>query len=128
MTLHVTNTLTGEREAFEPVNDDQVLLYLCGLTTSDPAHVGHARTWTHTDVIHRWLSYLGYDVRHVENFTDVNEKIVARVGEVGDSEREVGRHYIAEFLEVMRELNLERADVYPRVTEHIDDIIALVET
>ncbi|MFB6138973.1 MAG: cysteine--tRNA ligase, partial [Halosimplex sp.] len=80
MTLQLTNTLTGEREDFEPETDGEVLLYLCGLTTSDPAHVGHARTWTHTDVIHRWLEHLGYDVRHVENFTDVNEKIVARVG------------------------------------------------
>ncbi|WP_226010259.1 cysteine--tRNA ligase [Halomicrobium salinisoli] len=128
MTLHVTDTLTGEREAFEPANDDEVLLYLCGLTTSDPAHVGHARTWTHTDVIHRWLEYLGYDVRHVENFTDVNEKIVARVGEVGDDEREVARHYVSEFLEVMRDLNLRRADVYPRVSEHVDVIVEMVET
>jgi cysteinyl-tRNA synthetase len=128
MTLHVTNTLTGEREAFEPEDDDQVTLYLCGLTTSDPAHVGHARTWTHTDVVHRWLEYLGYDVRHVENFTDVNEKIVARVGEVGEDEREVARHYTAQFLEVMRDLNLKRADVYPRVSEHVEEIIAMVET
>ncbi|WP_415381071.1 cysteine--tRNA ligase [Halosimplex sp. TS25] len=128
MTLQVTNTLTGEREAFEPVNDDEVLLYLCGLTTSDPAHVGHARTWTHTDVIHRWLAYLGYDVRHVENFTDVNEKIVARVGEVGEDEESVARHYTESFIEDMRALNLERADVYPRVSEHVDDIVAMVET
>ncbi|MFC7138872.1 cysteine--tRNA ligase [Halosimplex aquaticum] len=128
MTLQVTNTLTGEREAFEPVNNGEVLLYLCGLTTSDPAHVGHARTWTHTDVIHRWLEYLGYDVRHVENFTDVNEKIVARVGEVGDDEEDVARHYTESFIEDMRALNLKRADVYPRVSEHIDDIVAMVET
>jgi len=128
MTLHVTNTLTGEREPFEPASDDEVLLYLCGLTTSDPAHLGHARTWVHTDVIHRWLEQLGYDVRHVENFTDVNEKIVARVGEDGDSEADVARNYIAEFLEDMRALNLLRTEVYPRVTEHIDEILDLVGT
>ncbi|ELZ20600.1 cysteinyl-tRNA synthetase [Halosimplex carlsbadense 2-9-1] len=128
MTLQVTNTLTGEREEFEPVDDDEVTLYLCGLTTSDPAHVGHARTWTHTDVVHRWLEYLGYDVRHVENFTDVNEKIVARVGEVGDDEESVARHYTESFVDDMRALNLKRADVYPRVSEHIDEIIAMVET
>ncbi|MFB6142594.1 MAG: cysteine--tRNA ligase, partial [Halorientalis sp.] len=75
MTLRVTNTLTGEREAFEPRDPDSVLLYYCGLTTSDPAHLGHARGWVHVDVMHRWLEWLGYDVRHVENFTDVNEKI-----------------------------------------------------
>jgi cysteinyl-tRNA synthetase len=126
MTLRVTNTLTGEREAFEP-RDDEVTLYLCGLTTSDPAHLGHARTWVHTDVIHRWLEHLGYSVRHVENFTDVNEKIVARVGEDGDDEADVARSYVAEFIEEMRALNLRRADVYPRVTEHVPEIVALIE-
>jgi len=128
MTLRVTNTLSGEREPFEPIDEDTVLLYLCGLTTSDPAHLGHARTWVHTDVMHRWLAHLGYDVRHVENFTDVNEKIVARVGEVGDDEESVAEHYIDEFLEVMRALNLKRVDVYPRVTEHVPEIVDLVET
>ena len=127
MSLHVSNTLTGERERFEPVNDDEVLLYLCGLTTSDPAHLGHARVWVHTDVIHRWLEHLGYDVRHVENFTDVNEKIVARVGEVGDDEASVAEQYVTEFIRDMRSLNLLRATVYPRVTEHVDDIIEMIE-
>jgi cysteinyl-tRNA synthetase len=128
MTLRVTNTLTGEQEVFEPVDDEEVLLYLCGLTTSDPAHIGHARAWVHTDVIHRWLEHVGYDVRHVENFTDVNEKIVARVGEVGDGEADVAEHYVAEFLRDMRSLNLKRATVYPRVTEHVEEIVELVET
>jgi cysteinyl-tRNA synthetase len=127
MTLHVTNTLTGEREVFEPANDDQVTLYLCGLTTSDPVHVGHARTWVHTDVMCRWLEYVGYDVRYVQNFTDVNEKIVARIGEDGDDEREVARNYMAEVIDAMDALGLRRADVYPRVSEHIDDIVRMVE-
>jgi cysteinyl-tRNA synthetase len=128
MTLHVTNTLTGEYERFEPADDDQVTLYLCGLTTSDPVHVGHARTWAHTDVMVRWLESLGYDVRYVQNFTDVNEKIVARVGADGDDEDDVARHYMADVIEAMRDLNLRRADVYPRVSEHVDEIIAMVET
>jgi cysteinyl-tRNA synthetase len=127
MTLRVTNSLTGEREAFEP-QDDEVLLYYCGLTTSDPAHLGHARGWVHVDVMHRWLEHLGYDVRHVENFTDVNEKIVARVGEAGDSEADVARSYIGSIIRDMRALNLLRADVYPRVSESIREVIDLVET
>jgi len=127
MTLRVTNSLTGEREAFEP-RGDEVLLYYCGLTTSDPAHLGHARGWVHVDVMHRWLEHLGYDVRHVENFTDVNEKIVARVGEAGDSEADVARSYIGSVIRDMRSLNLLRADVYPRVSETIEEIIDLVET
>ncbi len=127
MTLRVTNTLTGEVEPFEPLGED-VRLYLCGLTTSDPAHLGHARAWVHTDIIHRWLEYQGYTVRHVENFTDVNEKIVARVGEDGPDEEAVAQRYTQEFLNVMRALNLKRATVYPRVSDHIDEIISMIET
>ena len=127
MTLRVTNTLTGETEPFEPRDPDSVLLYYCGLTTSDPPHLGHARGWVHVDVMHRWLEHLGYDVRHVENFTDVNEKIVARVGEDGESEADVARHYVREVIDDMRSLNLARAEVYPRVSEHVPEIISLVE-
>ncbi|WP_255190787.1 cysteine--tRNA ligase [Natronobeatus ordinarius] len=130
MTLHVTNTLTGEKEPFEPQDPDDVLLYYCGLTVSDPPHLGHARSWVHVDVMHRWLEHLGYGVRHVENFTDVNEKIVARVGQddLGESEAEVARTYVRETLAAMRSLNLLRATVYPRVSEHVPEIIELIET
>ena len=129
MPLSVTNTLTGEREAFEPTGDE-VLLYVCGLTVSDDAHLGHARVWTHADVIHRWLEHEGYDVRHVENVTDVNEKIVARVGEreAWETEADVARHFTRRTLADMRALNLKRAEVYPRVSEHVPEIVALVET
>ncbi|CCQ32163.1 Cysteine--tRNA ligase protein [Halorhabdus tiamatea SARL4B] len=128
MTLRVTNTLSGEREDFEPQDPEDVLLYYCGLTTSDPPHLGHARGWVHVDVMHRWLSWLGYTVHHVENFTDVNEKIVARVGEAGSSEADVARTYIEDVIRDMRSLNLKRAEVYPRVSEHVPEIIDLVET
>ncbi len=134
MTLRLSNTLSGEREAFEPADPDDVLLYYCGLTVSDFAHLGHARTWVHVDVIHRWLEHLGYGVRHVENITDVNEKIVARVGEtsedgtLGDDELDVATGFIDQLLTDMRSLNLKRAEVYPRVSEHIPEIIDLVET
>jgi cysteinyl-tRNA synthetase len=128
MTLRVRNSLTGEKEPFEPLDADSVLLYYCGLTTSDPAHLGHARGWVHVDVMHRWLEQLGYDVRHVENFTDINEKIVARVGEDGTSEADVARSYIEDIIADMRSLNLKRAEVYPRVSEHVPEIIDIVET
>ncbi|WP_134670895.1 cysteine--tRNA ligase [Halorussus marinus] len=130
MTLQVTNTLSGDREPFEPQDPDSVLLYYCGLTVSDFAHLGHARSWVHVDAMHRWLEHVGYDVRHVENFTDVNEKIVARTGEddLGDTESEVARTFIGEVIEDMRSLNLKRAEVYPRVSEHVPEIVDLVET
>ncbi len=128
MTLSVSNTLTGEQETFEPA-DDEVLLYVCGLTVSDVPHLGHARAWVHADIIHRWLEYTGYDVRHVENVTDVNEKITARVGERPDwrAEPDVADTFTASVFTAMRGLNLRRAAVYPRVSEHIPEIIELIE-
>jgi cysteinyl-tRNA synthetase len=129
MTLSLTDTLSGEREAFEPTGDS-VLLYVCGLTVSDDPHLGHARLWAQADILHRWLTHEGYDVRHVENVTDVNEKITARVGEreEWESEADVARHYTEEVLERMRDLNLKRAEVYPRVSEHVPEIVDLVES
>ncbi len=130
MTLTVTNSLSGEREPFEPQDPDTVLLYFCGLTVSDLPHLGHARAWVHVDVMRRWLEHLDYTVNHVENFTDVNEKIVARIGEdaYGNDEAEVAQHFITEVLHDMRGLNLKRPTVYPRVSEHIPEIISLIET
>jgi cysteinyl-tRNA synthetase len=129
MTLSLTDTLSGEREPFEPTGDS-VLLYVCGLTVSDEPHLGHARLWAQADILHRWLAHEGYDVRHVENITDVNEKITARVGEREgwDEEADVARHYTNEELQGMRGLNLLRAEVYPKVSEHVPEIVDLVET
>lgn len=130
MTLIISNTLSGEREVFEPRNPDRVLLYYCGLTVSDSPHLGHARSWVQVDTMRRWLEHLGYSVKHVENFTDVNEKIVARTleGTFGDSEPAVARYFIEQTLADMRGLNLKRPFVYPRVSEHIPEIIALIES
>ena len=130
MTLSVTNTLSREREEFRPGDDDDVLLYVCGLTVSDDAHLGHARVWTHADVMHRWLDHEGYTVHHVENFTDVNEKIAARAGEddLGSDEAAVAEHFMTSVMGDMRGLNLKRAEVYPRVSEHVPEIIDLIET
>ncbi|KPN30653.1 cysteinyl-tRNA synthetase [Halolamina pelagica] len=129
MTLSLTDTLSGEREPFE-ASGESVRLYVCGLTVSDDPHLGHARLWAQADILHRWLAHEGYDVRHVENVTDVNEKITARVGEreAWETEADVARHYTNEVLQRMRDLNLLRAEVYPRVSEHVPEIVELVET
>ncbi|EMA65285.1 cysteinyl-tRNA synthetase [Halorubrum aidingense JCM 13560] len=128
MSLVVTDTLADERVEFTA--DGDVTLYVCGLTVSDDPHLGHARLWFHADVLHRWLEHIGYDVRHVENVTDVNEKITARVGERDDwsEERDVAAAFTATTFDAMRGLNLLRAEVYPRVTEHVPEIRELVET
>ena len=127
MTVTLSNTLTGETTAFEPVTEGRVSIYYCGLTVSDDAHLGHARSWVHTDVIRRWFEHLGYTVDYAENFTDINEKIVARIGEHGEDEAAVARHFIDRVLGDMRALNLKRATVYPRVSEHLPEIIGMIE-
>jgi len=128
MSLVVTDTLEDERVEFTA--DGDVTLYVCGLTVSDDPHLGHARLWFHADVLHRWLDHVGYDVRHVENVTDVNEKITARVGERDEwtEERDVAETFTATVFDAMRGLNLLRAEVYPRVTEHVPEIRELVGT
>ncbi len=128
MGLHLRNTLSGEVEAFEP-RQRPVSMYFCGLTVSDRAHLGHARSWVHVDVLRRWLEHRGHEVHHVENFTDINEKIVARVGEraAWTDELAVATHYIERTLADMRRVNCRRAHAYPRVSEHIDAIIELIE-
>ncbi len=127
MTLRVSNTLTGQTEVFEPTEPGRATMYYCGLTVSDDAHLGHARSWVHTDVIRRWLEHLGYAVRHVENFTDVNEKIIAKVGVDGEDEASVAAYYTDRVIEDMRSLNLRRAHVHPRVSEHTPEIVDLIE-
>ncbi len=125
--LRLSNTLSGEKEVFEPIEDDRVLLYVCGLTVSDDPHLGHARTWVSFDVLHRYLEYEGYDVRHVENVTDIDDKIIARAEEEGLTASEVAARYAEQVYDDMVSLNLRRVDVRPHVTEHVDDIIEMVE-
>lgn len=125
--LRLSNTLSGEKEVFEPIEDDRVLLYVCGLTVSDDPHLGHARTWVSFDVLHRYLEHKGYDVKHVENVTDVDDKIIARAEEEGRTAAEVAARYAEQVYDDMVSLNLRRVDVRPHVTEHVDDIIGMVE-
>ncbi|MFW5929479.1 MAG: cysteine--tRNA ligase [Halobacteriota archaeon] len=125
--LQLTDTRSREKKEFKPVSDT-VLLYVCGLTVSDDPHLGHARTWTSFDVLHRYLEYLGYDVRHVENVTDVDDKIIARAEDEDVEPEEVAARYTEQVYEDMKALGLHRVTVRPRVTEHVDDIIEIVET
>jgi len=127
--LRLSNTLSGEKEVFEPLDndDERVLLYVCGLTVSDDPHLGHARTWLSFDVLHRYLEFKGYKVKHVENVTDVDDKIIASAEEEGKTVAEVAARYAEQVYDDMVELNLRRVDVRPHVTEHVDDIIEMNE-
>lgn len=127
MTLKIYNTLSREKEEFQPREEGKVSLYVCGVTPYDYCHLGHARVYLTWDVIRRYLEYRGYAVHHVQNFTDVDDKIIKRAGEAGCSPKEISEKFIAEYFVDMDTLGIKRADSYPKVTEHIGEIVAMVQ-
>ncbi len=125
--LRIYNTLSREVEEFRPLNDKEVGIYVCGLTPYDYAHIGHARTYVFFDVFIRFLRYLGYKVKHVQNFTDVDDKIIDRALKEGKKFREIAEKYERAFLEDMERLHVIKPDVMPRVSDHIEEISNLIE-
>lgn len=127
MTLRIYNTLNRKKEIFKPVKQGRVGMYVCGPTVYDSCHIGHARSIITFDVIVRYLKINGYDVTHVRNFTDIDDKIINRANELGIDTRVLADKYIKEFYEDMDALNVERATIEPRATDHIDQIIKVIE-
>lgn len=126
MALRVFNTLTGTEEEFKP-RGDVVEMYVCGMTPKFHPHIGHARLFVSTDVIHRYLEYRGYRVHHVQNFTDVDDKIIARSNKEGIPAQEVAEKYTRSYFEAMDALNVLHADDYPKATLVIPAIIEFVQ-
>jgi len=127
MSLRIYNTLERKKVPFVPVRPGKVTMYVCGPTVYDSCHIGHARSVIVFDVILKYLKAAGFDVTYVRNFTDVDDKIINRAGQLGVDTSEVAEKYIKEFYEDMDALHIERATIEPRATEHIDKIIALIE-
>ncbi len=127
MGIKVYNTLTRQKEEFKPLRDGEVRMYVCGPTVYDYTHLGHARTYIAFDVIRRYLEHRGYTVLMVMNFTDIDDKIIKRANETGEDPKELAERFLRYFLEDMASLKVKPADVYPRVTEHIGDIIDFVK-
>jgi cysteinyl-tRNA synthetase len=127
MSLRVFNTLGGKKEPFEPLEPGKVRMYVCGPTVYDACHIGHARSVVVFDVIARYLKAKGFDVTHVRNFTDVDDKIIAKANQLGIDSKTIAEKYIREFYEDMDALNVERATIEPKATEHINQIIQFVE-
>ena len=126
--LRVYNTLSREKEVFEPVAEGLVKMYVCGLTVQNYSHIGHIRSAINYDVIRRYLEYLGFEVKYISNFTEINKKIVLRAEEEGMKPEELADKYAKAFLEDIKELNIRPADMYLRVSENIDEIIEMVQT
>ena len=127
MALVVYNTLTREREPFVTIEPNKVRMYVCGPTVYDQAHVGHAMSSIVFDFVRRFLEYKGYDVRHVMNFTDVDDKIIARAGKTGEDPAVIADRYTEQYKEQLARLNVLRPTVFPRVSQTIPQIIQMVE-
>ncbi|MFO7916100.1 MAG: cysteine--tRNA ligase [Candidatus Krumholzibacteriales bacterium] len=128
MALRVYNRFTGRKEEFKPLDDNRVGIYFCGITVQGEPHVGHMLAFVSADVIRRYLIFKGYDVTYVQNFTDVDDKIITRANEMGIEPAELAERNIESYFRASDLLNIKRADIYPRATEHVEDIINLIKT
>ncbi len=124
--MKLYSTLTRGKRDFEPAGD-AVTMYVCGITASNSSHVGHALSSIVFDVLHRYLEFRGYEVRRVQNFTDVDDKIITRANDEGLSSEEVAEKYIEEFFKDMDDLNVQRATVHPRATQEIPGILKMIQ-
>ncbi len=121
--MKLYDTLSGESQPFTPVNPPGVNMYVCGVTPYAATHVGHALSYVVFDVLRRYLEFRGYQVRHVQNFTDVDDKLIQKADEQNVPVDELADRYIEEFFRSMDALNVQRAHVYPRATREIGPII-----
>ncbi len=125
--MRIHNTMTGKKEDFMPLHAGKVLMYVCGVTVYDVCHIGHARSAIIFDVMRQYFRYRGLDVKFVKNFTDIDDKIINRANEMGVPWDEVAKKYTDKYYEDMGRLCVEAADVEPRATEHIPEIIETVK-
>lgn len=127
MTIRIYNTLTRAKEPFASMIPDKVRMYVCGPTVYDSCHIGHARSVVVFDMIFRYLTACGYDVTYVRNFTDIDDKIINRANELGMTAASLAEKYIGEFHEDMDALNNLRPTIEPKATEHIQQIISVIQ-
>jgi cysteinyl-tRNA synthetase len=127
MAIQIYNTATRQKEAFQPLNPPQVLMYNCGPTVYDYFHIGNARNFVVVDAIRRYLEFAGFRVRFVQNFTDIDDKIIKRANETGEPWDKLAERFTQEYFKAADALGIQRATVHPRATEHIPQIIDLVQ-
>ncbi|WP_027633497.1 cysteine--tRNA ligase [Clostridium hydrogeniformans] len=125
--MRIYNTLTNRKEDFKPIVAGEVRMYACGPTVYNFFHVGNARTFVVCDTIRKYLEYRGYKVKFVQNFTDIDDKMIKKANEEGTTVKELGDRYIEEYYKDADELLLKRADINPRATEFVEDIIGFIK-
>lgn len=124
--LKVYNTLTKQKEEFKPLKEGQVSIYVCGVTPYNHPHIGNARPFVTWDVIKRYFTHLGYKVKHIQNFTDVDDKIIRTANQEGVKWSDISTRYINSYFEVMDKLHVKHADTYPKVSQTIPEIIDMI--
>src|SRR3989344_7036350 len=125
MDIFLTNTFSGKLEKFRSIKPGRLGLYVCGLTPYDSTHLGHARCYVTFDIVRRTFEAVGYKIKHVQNFTDMDDKILERSAKEGVSAFHLAGVYIEEYFQALDALGVLRAHQYPRVTQHIPEIIRL---
>ncbi len=126
MSVKIYNTLTRKKEAFQPLETGHIKLYVCGITSYDYCHIGHARSALAFDMIVRYFRYLDYKVTYIRNFTDIDDKIIARAAEQNTSTEELANRFIDEFYVDMDKLGVDRPTMEPKATEHIQEMVDLI--
>ena len=124
--MKIFNTLSGKKEVFEPIEDNKIRMYICGMTVYDDTHIGHARTFLSFDLIVRYLRSIDYEVQYIRNITDVDDKIIARAEELNISPSELTKDCINSMQNDFKALGMISPDAEPRATENIDSIISLI--
>lgn len=125
--MKVYNTLTRRKEEFIPIEEGKVKMYVCGPTVYNLFHIGNARTFIIFDTIRRYLEYRGYEVKFVQNFTDIDDKMIKKAKDTNTTVKELGDHYIMEYYKDADKLKIKRATVNPRATEYIKEMISFIE-
>ena len=125
--MKLYNTLTRKKEDFIPIHENEVRMYCCGPTVYNYFHIGNARPFIIFDAFRRYMEYRGYKVTYVQNFTDIDDKMIQRANEEDTTVAELAERFIEEYFKDADGLGIERATVHPRATQHIDEMIAYIE-
>src|SRR5574339_8153 len=128
MTVEIYNTLSRRKQPLEPLEPGHVRMYVCGVTTYDRVHIGHGRTFVAFDVMQRWLRAAGYRVTYVRNITDIDDKIIQRARERGESVEGLTARFIAAMDEDFAALGIEKPDHEPRATQYVQGMLDMIET
>jgi cysteinyl-tRNA synthetase len=125
--MKLYNTLSRQKEDFKPLKGKEVSMYYCGMTLQESPHIGHIRAALTSDIINRYLRYLGYDINLIVNFTDIDDKVIVKAEKEGKDYREIAAYFENEYKNVITRLNILKPAFYPRATQHIEEIINLVQ-